>query len=160
MQWPPVTPYSGYLEGHEPLGAMRATRARIGELAAAWLPAHLERSSAPGKWSVRQILIHLAQTELALGSRARLALTTPGYIAQNFEQDAWMVREAGLSGPEAVDAFLALSRMNTAFFASLSDADRQTPFAHPEYGALTIDWLIYQLAGHQIHHLKQLEAIS
>ena len=31
--------------------------------------------------------------------------------------------------------------------------------SHPEYGSLTVDWIIHQTAGHQIHHLKQLEQI-
>lgn len=156
----PVTPYSPELEDREPLNAMRGTVARVGALVSGWTPLQWERRYAPGKWSARQVLIHLAQTEIALGSRARLALTLPGYTSQSFEQDAWMTREAGLSGPDAADAFITLGGMNTAFFAGLSAADRQTPFTHPEYGALTVDWLIYQMAGHQIHHLKQLEAIS
>jgi hypothetical protein len=156
---PPVTPYSHHLGSRDPFDAMRATTARIGELVSAWTPAHWERSYAPGKWSGRLVLIHLAQTEMALGARARLALTTPNYASQSFDQDDWMVREKGLSGRDALDAFLGLSRMNTAFFASLSDADRRTPFTHPEYGALTVDWVIHQMAGHQIHHLKQLESI-
>jgi hypothetical protein len=156
----PVTPYSTHLEDREPLGAMRRTVARVGALVSGWTPLQWERSYAPNKWSARQVLVHLAQTEIALGSRARLALTLPNYTSQSFEQDAWMAREAGLSGRDAADAFISLSRMNTAFFAGLSADDRQIPFTHPEYGALTVDWLIYQMAGHQIHHLKQLEAIS
>jgi hypothetical protein len=50
--------------------------------------------------------------------------------------------------------------MNVALFASLSTADRQMTLSHPEYGSLTVDWIIHQLAGHQIHHLLQLEAIG
>ena len=50
--------------------------------------------------------------------------------------------------------------MNIALFASLSDADRAVSLSHPEYGSLTVDWIIHQMAGHQIHHLKQLEAIA
>ena len=43
---------------------------------------------------------------------------------------------------------------------SLSDADRAIALSHPEYGSLTVDWIVHQMAGHQIHHLKQLEAIA
>jgi len=50
--------------------------------------------------------------------------------------------------------------LNVSFFATLSDADRAVPFSHPEYGSLTVDWIIHQMAGHQIHHLKQLEQIA
>ena len=156
----PQTPYSSALDGREPIAALRDTTSRIGEIARQWSPADFERSYAPGKWSARQVLVHLAQTELALGTRARHALTTPNYAAQSFDQDKWMARESGLDGPAALNAFLALAAMNLALFASLSPADRETTLTHPEYGALSVDWIVHQMAGHQIHHLKQLEAIA
>jgi hypothetical protein len=174
----PQTPYTADLGEREPLAAMTDTSARLRALLT-WSPAHFERTYAPGKWTARQILIHLAQTELALGTRARMALATPHYVAQAFDQDAWMEQEAGgaggaggagraggagteggVTGRVALDALLGLSAMNRAFFESLSAADRATPFSHPEYGALTIDWLIHQIAGHGIHHLKQLDEIA
>ena len=157
---PPQTPYTKDLDSREPLAALRETTARISELARGWSAADFERSYAPGKWSARQILTHLAQTELALGTRARHALTTPNYAAQSFDQDKWMAREASLEGRAALDVFLALAAMNHALFASLSAADRETTLSHPEYGALTVDWIVHQMAGHQIHHLKQLETIA
>ena len=71
-----------------------------------------------------------------------------------------MARESRLDGREALAALVGAGTMNAAFFASLSTADRQTTFTHPEYGAISIDWLIHQTAGHQIHHLRQLESIG
>ena len=156
----PQTPYTADLGEHEPLAAIADTSTRLRELLAGWSPAQFERTYAPGKWTARQILIHLAQTELALGNRARMALATPDYVAQAFDQDAWMARESSLSGRDAIDALLGVAEMNRAFFASLSAADRATPFSHPEYGALTVDWLIHQIAGHGIHHLRQLDEIA
>src|SRR4029453_16150428 len=103
---------------------------------------------------------HLAQTELALGTRARMALSTPNYAAQSFDQDKWMARESTLDGRAALDAFVAIAAMNVALLASLSPADRETALTHPEYGALSVDWIVHQMAGHQIHHLKQLEEIA
>lgn len=155
----PQTPYTADLAGRDPIEAMAATVRRIEALTASWPPQQFDATYAPGKWSARQILTHLAQTELALGTRARMALATPNYTAQSFDQDSWLAGEYTLSGPEAVQALAAISRMNVALFASLAVVDRQRPFSHPEYGALTVEWLIYQMAGHQIHHLKQLEAI-
>jgi hypothetical protein len=167
---PPTTPYTADLDNREPIAAMRESAARIRALAGDWRPDQFDRSYAPGKWDARQILTHLAQSEVALGYRARMAVTTPGYAAQSFDQDRWMAIEAGesagsgrtggLSGHDALDAFLGLAAMNIALFASLSDADRATSLSHPEYGSLTVDWIIHQMAGHQIHHLKQLEEIA
>jgi hypothetical protein len=160
MPMPPQTPYTSDLGDREPIDAMRAGAARTGELAGGWSPADFERSYAPDKWSARQILTHLAHTELALGYRVRMALAAPNYVAQSFDQDAWMARESGLSGRAALDTLLAANAMNRALFGSLSPADRSTAFSHPEYGALTVDWLIHQMGGHLIHHLKQLEVIA
>src|SRR5262245_36204461 len=141
----PQTPYTADLADREPLAAMRDTVARISSLVAGWTPAQFERTYAPGKWTARQVLIHLAQTELALGTRARMALSTPNYAAQAFDQDEWMKREGGLGAREALDAFVALAAMNHGFFASRSDADRAVALTHPEYGALTVDWILNQL---------------
>jgi hypothetical protein len=156
----PQTPYSSELGNREPVETMRDTATRIRALAGSWTADRFERSYAPGKWSARQILTHLAQTELALGTRARMALSTPNYAAPPFDQDVWMKWEGKQSGRDALDAFVAVSRMNATLFESLAQADRETPLSHPEYGALTVDWIIYQMAGHQIHHLRQLEQIG
>ena len=59
-----------------------------------------------------------------------MALATPGYVAQPFDQDQWMARESQLSGFTAAAAFLAIARMNIELFQSLSPADRD--IAHPE----------------------------
>src|SRR5216110_3290997 len=133
----PQTPYSQDLGDREPLGAMREATERMRTLAAAWSPAEFERSYAPGKWTARQIFIHLAQTELALGNRARMALSTPRYQAQSFDQDRWMAIEGssrpdrlaspkrgdsepseGGSGAAAVEALVAMNAMNRALFGS------------------------------------------
>ena len=157
---PPQTPYSKDLGNLEPLSAMRDTTARIGALAKGWSREQFERTYAPGKWTARQILIHLVQTELALGNRARMALSNPGYTAQAFDQDRWMAIEGGPGGAEALQALLAMNAVNRALFESLTPAQRETPFSHPEYGALTVDWLVHQMAGHLIHHQAQLETIA
>jgi DNA-binding winged helix-turn-helix (wHTH) protein len=133
---------------------------RIRELTRGWSPAQFERTYAPGKWTARQILIHLAQTEMGLGSRARMALTIAPYVAQPFDQDRWVALETTTSGQEAVDALAGLNAMNRALFESLSPAQRATPFSHPEYGTLTVDWIAQLLASHLAHHLAHLEQIA
>ncbi len=157
---PPQTPYTADLAGRDPIEAIGDCLARIAAMTANWTPAEFERSYAPGKWRARQILTHLAQSELAFGMRARMALTVPNYAAQSFDQDLWMARESELDGRAATNAYLAAGRMTLALFERLSDADRQTPLTHPDYGTLVVDWIIHQTAGHQIHHLKQLEQIN
>lgn len=156
----PVTPYSHHLDGRDPLAVMKETVQGISNAVDGWTAEQFERPVAPGKWTARQVLIHLAQTELALGARARMALTRPNFVAQSFDQDAWLARELGIGGPDAVNVFTALATLNLALYASLTDADRQTSLTHDEYGPMTVDWIIHQEAGHQVHHLKQLVALG
>lgn len=156
----PDTPYSHHLDGRDPLVVMRETIPAISNAVAGWTPEQFEQPIAPGKWTVRQVLIHLAQTELALGTRSRMALTRPGFVAQSFDQDRWLARELGVSGTDAVNVFVVLATLNLALYASLTQADRETPLTHDEYGPMTIDWIIYQEAGHQVHHLKQLTLLG
>jgi hypothetical protein len=157
---PPTTNYTPDLAGREPLGAVRRTAEQLDALVGRWTAEQFERTYAPGKWSARQILTHLAQTEMALGTRARMALSTPSYIAQSFSQDAWLVHDSRLTGPEATAAFLALSRMNAALFEGLTPDALAVTMSHPEYGAITVEWILYLLAGHQIQHVRQIEAIG
>ena len=153
-------PYEADLGGRDALDAMSVTPGRIRAIVSKMPAAALERSYAPGKWTTRQLLIHLAQTELGLTSRARMALSEEGYVAQPFEQDRWMANERDVDADTALAAYLALRQMNLQFFGGLSSAERAVTFRHPEYGELTIDWVMRQMAGHDLHHLRQFEAIA
>ena len=152
-------PYGDDLGSADALKALADTPKKIQRLTAKWTKRQWERSYAPGKWSARRVLIHMAQMELGLTGRVRFALAQPGYVAQPIDQDAWLAADDHADGPTALDAYLALRRLNLALFKGLSPAQRQRTFAHPEYGDLTAMWVAEQLAGHDIHHLRQLQQI-
>jgi hypothetical protein len=105
-------------------------------------------------------MTHLAHTELVFGDRVRFALTTPNYVVVPFDQDEWMARESHTEGATAHAAFVALRRMNLAFFRSLTAEQRRLRFQHPERGEIDVNWIITMLAGHDRHHLPQLETIA
>jgi hypothetical protein len=72
----------------------------------------------------------------------------------------WSARQILTSLAQTEIAFGTRARMNRALFASRSAADGATTLSHPEYGSLTVDGILHQMAGHQIHRLKQLEEIA
>ncbi len=152
-------PYAEDLDSAEPLTALDETPKRIRALVEGWSVVEWERSYAPGKWTARQVMIHLAQTELALSTRVRFAASQGGYVAQPFSQDDWMPLDEGADARTALEAYVALRTLNVLMFRNLSAARRTRPFLHPEYGELTAEWVAAQMAGHDIHHLKQLQAI-
>jgi hypothetical protein len=153
-------PYGADLGDRDPLTALSETPWRIEAIVASWTDAQFERSYAPGKWSARQILVHLAQTELALPTRARFALSQDGYVAQSFDQDAWMPLDDGTDARTALDAYVALRKLNLQMWRGLTGAQRAQTFTHPDFGELSVEWIAAQMAGHDIHHLKQFEAIA
>jgi hypothetical protein len=61
-----------------------------------------------------------------------------------------------VDGATAVAAFDGSRRLNIGVIQSLSAVERTTSVTHPEYGALSVNDLITQMAGHGIHHLKQI----
>jgi hypothetical protein len=153
-------PYAADLGTRDAIEAMAETPTRIHAIVSRMTDADLARSYAPGKWTAAQLLIHLAQAELALTNRVRMALTVDDYLAQPFDQDRWLTREADTAAAPALGAYIALRQMNLALFRALSKADRARTFRHPEYGELTVEWLLQMIAGHELHHLEQFETIA
>ena len=152
-------PYRDDLGSRNPLEALADTPQKIRAIVEQWPADRWEKSYAPGKWSARRVVIHLAQMEIGLPIRVRFAVAQDGYVAQPLDQDAWLAVDDHADGPTALDAYIALRRLNVAMFKNLSPAQRQRTFKHPEYGDLTADWVAAQIAGHDIHHLKQLQEI-
>jgi len=153
-------PYAEDLGDREPLEALADTPWQIETMVKKWGDKDFERSYAPGKWSARKILVHLAQTELALGTRARFALAQDNYQAQAFNQDDWMPVDDRMDARTALNAYLALRQMNLAMWRGLSEGQRNRSFTHPEYGELNVGWVAAQMTGHDIHHLRHFEQIA
>ena len=96
----------------------------------------------------------------ALSTRARFALAQPGYAAQVFSQDDWIALDGAADARTALSAYAALRGLNLAMWRNLTPEQRDRGFFHPEYGDLTVGWIMAQIAGHDIHHLKQIEEIA
>lgn len=152
-------PYAEPLGSRDALEALAETPGKIRALLEKWPADRWEKSYAPGKWSARLVVIHLAQMEIGLPIRVRFAVAQDGYVAQPLDQDAWLTVDEHADGPTALDAYTALRRLNVAMFKGLSPAQRQRTFKHPQYGDLNADWVAAQIAGHDLHHLKQLQTI-
>jgi hypothetical protein len=152
-----ANPYGDDLGARRPLDALAETPGTIRQQVEGWNEADFEGTYAPGKWSFRKVLVHLAQTELALPTRARFALSQDNYTAQSFSQDDWMLVDNQASARTALDAYTTLRQFNLAMWRALTPEQISRPFIHPEYGELTVGWIMAQMAGHDIHHLKQFQ---
>ena len=153
-------PYADLVGAADPIELLGSTPRRVAGLVSGWSLARWSLSYAEGKWTAAQIVLHLAQDEVAFGCRARLALTEPGYVPQTFEGDDWVALESPTEAGIALDAFLALRRLNLILYRRITAEQRFRPVVHPEFGAISVDWILRVLAGHDLHHLAHLQAIA
>src|SRR5580693_321811 len=77
------------IAGKDPFKTQSATPQKLARLVKSAPPSKLRKRPAPEKWSVAEILAHLADTEIVVGWRIRSILAAPGTPIQAFDQDAW-----------------------------------------------------------------------
>ena len=111
-----ANPYAPDLGDRDPVASLAETPERYLTLVGRWTSEMFARPYAPGKWTARQVLIHLAQAELMIQPRIRLALTSPDYIVQPFEQDDVLALEGDADPTAALAMYLSLRRFALPFF--------------------------------------------
>src|SRR5262245_52586511 len=152
-----ANPYAGPLAGRDPLPVLNETPGRLKEAADRLGAAGLEKSLAPGKWSVGKIFCHLADCEIAFGYRWRQTAAEQYHKIQPIDQDLWAAPYGSLDANQALDTFLTLREWNYAWLTKLPKEALSKPATHPERGELTLQILIETAAGHDLHHLAQID---
>lgn len=153
-------PYTDLVGSQDPLSLLASTPTRIAELVRGWDPRRWSGTYAPGKWTAAQLILHLAHDEIGFGNRVRLALTVGGYVVQPYAGGHWVDLETPTDPDTALAAFLALRRLNLSLYGRIPSDRRTRPIAHPDLGEISIDWILRTLAGHDLHHLRHLQAIG
>jgi hypothetical protein len=119
------------------------------------------RPESPGKWSLRHVLQHLADSELVWGFRLRMVLAQNRPPLTGYDQDLWAERlgYTESSAADAVDAFTVLRRGNLRLLSHASEADLARVGVHAERGDESVAHMIRLYAGHDLLHLNQIERV-
>lgn len=120
----------------------------------------LARAYAPGKWSIRFILHHLADSETVLYERIRRVLSEPRPVLWVVDQDAWA------TGLDYSEVPLELSRRiyesvrnAIIYYAGLQyERSGHLEFVHSVTGVRTLKDEFDKVASHNAHHLDQIRA--
>ncbi len=149
----------GYLEGRDPLEILEQTPARLAALVTGKADQRLAQPMAPGKWSPRQILAHLADTEMVLGFRVRLMLGQNGTPIQGFDQDKWaeFTHYERVPVGESLERHRVLRAANVALLRSLTPEQWEHYGMHTERGRETVAHVCRLWAGHDLNHVSQME---
>lgn len=151
----------GYVQGKEPLAVQAATAGTLDRLIKGVSTAQLRERPAPEKWSVSEILAHLADGEIVGGFRMRLILGSPGTPIVAYDQDRWVTSgHYDKRDPQkSVEQFRVLREANLALLESLEPEQWKHYGVHSERGQESIEHIVRMFAAHDINHLQQIEKI-
>lgn len=155
-----LNPYASFLGSRDPRDVIADTPPRLRQLLDALGPEGAGRSPAPGKWSAREILCHLADCEVVFAFRLRQTLAESNPVIQPFDQDRWAANYAGCDALSALEVFAALRHWNLALIRSLPAEAFARKVTHPERGEMTFQVLVETMGGHDLNHLGQVERIA
>jgi len=155
-----LNPYAKFLNGQDPLTVLRNTPARLKALAQKIGPARIKTPPAPGKWSARDILCHLADCESVFAFRLRQTLAEDHHVIQPFDQDKWADAYSTIDANEALATVAVLRRWNLLLIESALPAEADKPVTHPERGAMTFATIVETMGGHDLNHIAQLERLA
>jgi hypothetical protein len=154
-----MNPYASFLGGRKPVEVITGTTDRLAAVTTALGREGVERRPAPNKWSAREIVCHLADTEVVFAFRLRQAIAQRNHVIQPFDQDTWAANYSAYDIQSALATFAMVRAWNLTFIRSLPPDAFSRTLTHPERGGMTFQVLVETMAGHDLNHLRQLDAI-
>jgi hypothetical protein len=155
-----ANPYAVHIGTRQPREVIDTTALELHRLAGRIGAARIRTPRAPGKWSARDIFCHLADSEIVFAFRLRQALAEDHHVIQPFDQEQWAITYETRLADMALATFEAVRNWNIALLDTVTTSQLSKPVTHPERGEMTFETIVETMAGHDLNHLKQLEAIA
>jgi len=155
-----MNPYAAHIGDRNPVEAIAQSSGTLAQLLASVGPERANVSPAPGKWSVRDILCHLADAEVVFAFRLRQALAEDHHVIQPFDQDQWAKPYGIYDAQAALATFSTVRAWNLALIRSVDPVTLEKRLTHPERGEMSFQTVIETMAGHDQNHILQIEKIS
>jgi len=145
----------------DPMEILRATPRELQRAIDGVSSEKLRQPEMPEKWSMAQVLQHLADTELVWGWRLRLILAQDRPPLTGFDQDLWAERLGydETEPLESIETFTVLRRGNLRLLDRATAADDTRVGVHVERGEESVAHLRRLNAGHDLLHLRQIARV-
>lgn len=150
-----------HVSGKDPLAMQSETPRLLASLVHGLPDAKLGQRPHPDKWSVAEIIAHLAEDELVTSWRYRQMIENSGCALPSFDQDLWArVGDYRSWKPaDALEMFRLLRNANLRVLAHLSNDEWDRFGVHAERGRISIRDLAQHMAGHDMNHVDQIRLI-
>ena len=112
---------------------------------------------APGKWSIKEVLGHVIDTERVMSYRALTFARAPGSELPGFDENAWT--PAGNFNTRTIADLLEeleVVRATTTHFARHLGEETLTRRGRANGAEVSVRALLYIIAGHERHHVELL----
>jgi len=153
--------YAEDLGTDDPIEVMATTPDRLRKLVVGLTERQLSTRPAAGKWSIKEIIAHLADGEVVLGARYRFVAAHDRPDLAGYDQNAF-VENLGVGNTrttDLLDDFSLARAVNIGLFDRLPEDAFERVGVHAERGEESIGAMIAMYAGHDRHHLAQIETI-
>jgi len=156
-----VRKIDAFRAGREPIALITTAPGKFARAVAGLSASQMRRRPARGKWSIIEILGHLHDTEVVYGYRYRLALAQPGVPIQGYDQAVWTDRLHHRKGnARRLLEGIRVSREGNLEMLLRTKRDWKRGYGmHSERGKETVGRTIELIAGHDLNHLSQIQAI-
>ena len=152
----------GQVNNQDPMRIQQSTPKKLQKLIKPLNKKQLTQRPEPGKWSIAEILAHLADAELVGGWRMHLIAGNNGVSIQPYDQDAWAQTfdYAHRDPKTSLETFRVLREGNLRMLKALPKSLWENYGMHQERGKETIAHIVRMFAGHDLNHLAQVERIA
>jgi len=151
----------GYVEGQDAIKVQRTTPGKLKKLTARLTPAQLKWRPEPTKWSIAEIIAHLADAEIVASWRMRAVIGENGVTIQPFDQDQWasVFKYRNRDAKRSLEVFRVLRENNLVMLKEIAPEIWDNYGMHLERGQESVAHLARMFAGHDTNHVLQIEGI-
>ena len=136
---------------------LKKTLRETQQLLAGWSPEQADYAYAPGKWTVKQMLIHLIDTERVFSYRILSFMRGDRIALPGFNQDVWM-EQSDVSQRTIKDLLKEWRavRDNTLFLLAQCSEEQSGFIGTASNWKVSVRAYFFIIVGHHLHHLQVL----
>lgn len=121
-------------------------------------PDQYDTSLEEGRFTLKEVIAHLADLELTWLDRITTAVEYPGKAVENFDEEARAIEHKYSEKDihHELEVFENRRRDTVDYLLRLAEDDWTSTITHPMYGEMNIIQIVQYITGHDLYHINQV----